>query len=210
MFDTFGRSLEPPNQLQLYTIAALSSVKVEGSDDRFIQDVTHRVGSSPPTPLAHLVPPTEVPLRATGVAKEMRKLMSVFRLNPFTLHNGGRPGASDPLWNGEEAGPLTEEPRYIEYQLDGFYDGEASDFGSHGDSDSSGPSTPMLDGAEGSAESDTISESSSALQAAMWRFHASQPSQGGTSEFLEPDYSRTTSICRSSHWFTFRIKLNIF
>ncbi|KAF7971499.1 hypothetical protein HWV62_20966 [Athelia sp. TMB] len=198
MFDAFGLSLEPPNRPHLYTIAAdvepLSSVKVEGSDDRFIQDVTHRVSSSPPAPFAHLVPPTEVPLRATGVSKEMRKLMSVFRLNPFTLHNGGRPGASDSLWNGEEAGPLTEEPRYIEYQLDGFYDGETSDFGSHGNSASSGPSSPMLDGAKGSAGSDKISESSSTWQAAVWGLHTSQPSRGDTSEILEPDYSGTTSI----------------
>ena len=35
-----------------------------------------------------LASPTEVPLRATQASKEMRKMMGVFRLNPFTMHTG--------------------------------------------------------------------------------------------------------------------------
>jgi hypothetical protein len=64
-----------------------------------------------------LAPPTEVPLRATQASKEMRKMMGVFRLNPFTMHNAGGRGAHAPSWNGEDAGPLSEEPQLYEFQL---------------------------------------------------------------------------------------------
>ena len=45
-------------------------------------------------------------------------MMGVFRLNPFTMHNaGGRAGVPMPSWNGEDAGPLEEEPLLYEFQL---------------------------------------------------------------------------------------------
>lgn len=43
--------------------------------------------------------------------------MSVFRLDPFSIHHNSERGVSDPLMNVEQAGPLTEESRYINYQL---------------------------------------------------------------------------------------------
>lgn len=43
--------------------------------------------------------------------------MSVFRLNPFSIQYGGGE-ASSLQWNGQEVGPLTEEPQFIEFQLD--------------------------------------------------------------------------------------------
>ncbi|OAX41641.1 hypothetical protein K503DRAFT_863710 [Rhizopogon vinicolor AM-OR11-026] len=63
-----------------------------------------------------LAPPTEVPLRATQASKAMRKMMGVFRLNPFSMHEGG--GQAMSTWIGEEAGPLEEEPKIFEFQLD--------------------------------------------------------------------------------------------
>ncbi|KAJ3503322.1 hypothetical protein NLJ89_g8487 [Agrocybe chaxingu] len=81
-----------------------------------------------------LAPPTEVPLRATQASKEMRRMMGVFRLNPFAMHslsmgtNGdgddhsglGSPtsGAGAAPWCGGEARPLEEEPVMFEFQLD--------------------------------------------------------------------------------------------
>ena len=44
-------------------------------------------------------------------------MMGVFRLNPFTMHNAGGRGAQIPSWNGEDAGPLDEEPQLYEFQL---------------------------------------------------------------------------------------------
>jgi len=85
-------------------------------DDGFIMEFTNSPSS--PTIFDHsLAPPTEVPLRATQASKEMRKMMGVFRLNPFTMHNSGGRGAHMPSWNGEEAGPLQEEPQLYEFQL---------------------------------------------------------------------------------------------
>ncbi|TFK38051.1 hypothetical protein BDQ12DRAFT_135743 [Crucibulum laeve] len=65
-----------------------------------------------------LAPPTEVPLRATQATKEMRKLMGVFRLNPFAMHNGEGRGVLSSPWCGGEARPLDEEPLIFEFQLD--------------------------------------------------------------------------------------------
>ncbi|KAG2154168.1 uncharacterized protein EDB93DRAFT_1202940 [Suillus bovinus] len=65
---------------------------------------------------ASLAPPTEVPLRATQASKAMRKMMGVFRLNPFSMHEGG--GQAMSTWMGEDAGPLDEEPQVFEFQLD--------------------------------------------------------------------------------------------
>lgn len=136
MHNPLGRHREPISEL--YTIPAdpdhLSSLKVEPNDDRFIQDISHQFSLSQPRPFEHLVPPSEVPLRATGATKEMRKLMSVFRLNPFSIHHNSGCSVSDPLINSEQAGPLTEEPRYINFQLNGGYDTESSECQSDGES----------------------------------------------------------------------------
>lgn len=94
------------------------SVKMEPDDsgDYFINEYSS-VSNSQLTHENSLAPPTEVPLRATQASKEMRKMMGVFRLNPFTMHHDGGRGISSPTWNGEEVGPLDEEPRLFEYQL---------------------------------------------------------------------------------------------
>jgi hypothetical protein len=91
------------------------SVKQE-PDDGFIMEFTNS-SSSPSVVENSLAPPTEVPLRATQASKEMRKMMGVFRLNPFTMHNAGARGTHVPSWNGEDAGPLSEEPQLYEFQL---------------------------------------------------------------------------------------------
>jgi hypothetical protein len=91
------------------------SVKQE-PDDAFVMEFSNC--SSLPSVFEHpLAPPTEVPLRATQASKEMRKMMGVFRLNPFTMHNGSGRGTATPSWNGEDAGPLEEEPHLYEFQL---------------------------------------------------------------------------------------------
>ncbi|KAF7360191.1 hypothetical protein MVEN_00747800 [Mycena venus] len=64
-----------------------------------------------------LAPPTEVPLRATQASAHMRRMMGVFRLNPFAMHAHGGRGVLAP-WAGGEAGPLDEEPRIFEFQLE--------------------------------------------------------------------------------------------
>jgi len=118
-----------------------TSVKIEPDDpdSRFIMDLaaypsqsTTSSRSSPETygfnePLQLSVPPTEVPLRATQASKEMRCMMGVFRLNPFSMHNLSRGGDGEDsalgsptgsaAWCGE-AGPLEEEPVMLEFQLD--------------------------------------------------------------------------------------------
>ncbi|EGO03730.1 hypothetical protein SERLA73DRAFT_158249 [Serpula lacrymans var. lacrymans S7.3] len=88
-------------------------VKLEPTDDGESCFVMEFNSSSPGFSAA---PPTEVPLRATQASKEMRRMMGVFRLNPFSMHEGGG-GASAP-WTGEEAGPLLDEPLVFEFQLD--------------------------------------------------------------------------------------------
>ncbi|KAJ7441761.1 hypothetical protein B0H11DRAFT_2251821 [Mycena galericulata] len=80
-------------------------------DDGFIIDL-------PSAPLPQcLAPPTEVPLRATQASARMRRMMGVFRLNPFAMHAHGGRGVLAP-WAGGEARPLDEEPRIFEFQLE--------------------------------------------------------------------------------------------
>ncbi|KAJ7031992.1 hypothetical protein C8F04DRAFT_1396904 [Mycena alexandri] len=80
-------------------------------DDGFIMDL-------PFAPLSQtLAPPTEVPLRATQASPTMRRMMGVFRLNPFAMHAHGGRGILAP-WAGGEARPLDEEPRIFEFQLE--------------------------------------------------------------------------------------------
>ncbi|THH22543.1 hypothetical protein EUX98_g8156, partial [Antrodiella citrinella] len=99
---------------------------------------------------------TTVPLRATQASKEMKRMMGVFRLNPFAVHNGvkvsmgvsfdddagssiggGKKGKGKDskdkdegpclTWLGEEVGPLKEEPVHIEWQLPGWPTDEDED-----------------------------------------------------------------------------------
>ncbi|KAJ7061006.1 hypothetical protein C8F01DRAFT_1253479 [Mycena amicta] len=92
-------------------------------DDGFIVDTQPSSSSSScSSALAHALacaPPTEVPLRATQASARMRRMMGVFRLNPFAIQmqkgeNGSR---SDCTWAGGEARPLDEPPRVFEFQL---------------------------------------------------------------------------------------------
>ncbi|KAJ6582903.1 hypothetical protein DFH09DRAFT_1437371 [Mycena vulgaris] len=80
-------------------------------DDGFIIDL---MSASHPQSLA---PPTEVPLRATQASPRMRRMMGVFRLNPFAMHAHGGRGVLAP-WAGGEARPLDEEPCIFEFQLE--------------------------------------------------------------------------------------------
>ncbi|KAJ7741961.1 hypothetical protein DFH07DRAFT_49649 [Mycena maculata] len=83
----------------------------EPDDDGFIMDL------APAILPQMLAPPTEVPLRATQASARMRRMMGVFRLNPFAMHAHGGRGVLAP-WAGGEARPLDEEPRIIEFQLE--------------------------------------------------------------------------------------------
>lgn len=59
-----------------------------------------------------LSPPIEAPLRATHACEDMRRMMGVFRLDPFTTHNAdGREALSF------SAGPLEEAGKLYEFQV---------------------------------------------------------------------------------------------
>lgn len=58
-----------------------------------------------------------VPLRATHASAEMRAMMSVFRLNPFTSLNGVAV-RGDGAWDRSSPGPLELEPVLLEIELD--------------------------------------------------------------------------------------------
>ena len=94
------------------------TVKVEPDDPDgcFIMELSPSLALSLNGLNQTLAPPTEVPLRATQASKEMRKMMGVFRLNPFAMHNGEGRGVMPALWGG--GGPLEEEPLIFEFQLD--------------------------------------------------------------------------------------------
>ncbi|GLB42314.1 hypothetical protein LshimejAT787_1103290 [Lyophyllum shimeji] len=93
------------------------SVKEEpdDADGRFIMEI------SPPQAQTFLLsqslaPPTEVPLRATQASSQMRSMMTVFRLNPFAMHDGEGRGTI-PVQH-EAAHALEAEPLIFEFQLD--------------------------------------------------------------------------------------------
>lgn len=54
------------------------------------------------------------PLRAVNASKEMRRMMGVFRLNPFTMMNGAPVKSA---WDGSCAGPLESEPVQLEFRV---------------------------------------------------------------------------------------------
>lgn len=117
-FDDLAASSSPLSQATLSpSPAPAPNVKEEDTQDDFVLE----------TPLAYDVnhassvvfnAMTEVPLRATGASKEMRKLMGVFRLDPFTAHGTVRNPDPNIAWNGEPIGPLREKPHLIEFQID--------------------------------------------------------------------------------------------
>ncbi|KAK0458832.1 uncharacterized protein EV420DRAFT_334413 [Desarmillaria tabescens] len=76
-------------------------------------------------------PPTQVPLRATQANDDMRSMMGVFRLDPFTAH-GGTP-SSNLTYCGEEPGPLESMPVLLpEWQIPGYDSGIfSSDLSEH-------------------------------------------------------------------------------
>jgi hypothetical protein len=119
--DTEEPMQQPESSPPASVSVAPSSVKVEPDDPDgcFIMELS---SMSPSIALSvsamnqTLAPPTEVPLRATQASKEMRKMMGVFRLNPFAMHSGEGRGVMPALWCG--GGPLEEEPLIFEFQLD--------------------------------------------------------------------------------------------
>ena len=105
--------------------------KVESTDVQigFVMEPMGACGTSSfpaATPL-----PMEVPLRATQASRDMRKMMNVFRLNPFAVQNGEakRSGSVCSTDSGStidslesspmpyEAKPLEEEPLLFEFQV---------------------------------------------------------------------------------------------
>ncbi|KAK0220147.1 hypothetical protein IW262DRAFT_1005263 [Armillaria fumosa] len=127
---------KPKSKSRIRRPKSLESVKEEPGSPRFIIEPlldTRRCLSSPeqshsPTklfgrsPLSQsFAPPTQVPLRATQANDDMRSMMGVFRLDPFTVH-GGNPSPAL-TWCGEEPGPLESMPVLLpEWQIPG-YDG---------------------------------------------------------------------------------------
>ena len=82
-------------------------VKSEPIDTSFIIE-------APPPLMGHCVqPPTTTAcpaLRATHATKDMKKMMGVFRLDPFIFKGGS--------WQQEENTGLKEEPEYLQFYLD--------------------------------------------------------------------------------------------
>lgn len=143
----------------------------------------------------HLAPPTEVPLRATQATGDMRKMMGVFRLNPFAMHSGsGRGLAASANYSGE-ARPLDEEPTFIEFQVD--LDG-TGDIEPKLDQElrAFSPSLSVEDDGdgEGSEWADPGFKSQSAL-AANWDLQYSAPEtyRSSSSEYATTDYSPALS-----------------
>ncbi|KAF9010211.1 hypothetical protein BDQ17DRAFT_1007598 [Cyathus striatus] len=90
----------------------------DSTEGCFIMEMSMSGLTKTPITLESQAPPTEVPLRATQASKEMRKMMGVFRLNPFAMHSGEGRGVLSSSWCGCEARPLDEEPLIFEFQLD--------------------------------------------------------------------------------------------
>lgn len=107
--------------------------KIEVPEDGKIGFVMEpMVGRSSTAPVPFTPPPMAVPLRATQASDDMRKMMAVFRLNPFALQNGdsrrsGSVSSSDSSSTGVdssesspsqfEAKPLEDEPLMFEFQV---------------------------------------------------------------------------------------------
>lgn len=96
--------------------------KNEPAKDIFIQELSHQSNTSSPLQVKYPHPQNQVPLRASHAPTQMRRLMSVFRLNPFAIQHGIDGDTISIQWKGQEAGPLTEEPQIIEFQLESTFD----------------------------------------------------------------------------------------
>ncbi|KAF9467798.1 hypothetical protein BDZ94DRAFT_906427 [Collybia nuda] len=105
----------------------LVKMEQEEAIDPFVMEPLH-VNAGLSNLSQSLAPPTEVPLRATQASPPMRRMMSVFRLNPFSIHSGGGKGVVQATWSGGEAHALDEEPLEFEFQLklDGVEEPEAA------------------------------------------------------------------------------------
>lgn len=88
----------------------------ETVSDEFVFEGPILIGRALPA----YAPMTEVPLRATQASKPMRRLMGVFRLDPFAINNTARNENPNTDWSGDEIGPLAESPKTFEFQLDIF------------------------------------------------------------------------------------------
>ena len=93
----------------LMTHKSTPVVKEEQEDTSVTAAFVFESSPSTPGPMNEGPRETQVPLRATQATKAMRKMMSVFRLNPFAVQ-----GSAQTM---EEAGPLEEEGRLFEFQL---------------------------------------------------------------------------------------------
>lgn len=83
-------------------------VKSEPVDTSFIMEAP-----APLTSHYNIPPPTTVAcpsLRATHATKDMKKMMGVFRLDPFIFKGGS--------WQQEENTGLKEEPEFLQFYLD--------------------------------------------------------------------------------------------
>lgn len=102
------RSPEPPrSKLEPVPASPPPQVKYEPVDGFVLDPATLLAESSGRDTC---VPPTQVPLRATQAPPAMRRMMGVFRLDPFAR-----------LTEAEvEAGPLDKPGEIITFQLDGF------------------------------------------------------------------------------------------
>ncbi|KAA1472414.1 hypothetical protein DENSPDRAFT_180253 [Dentipellis sp. KUC8613] len=112
--DTSLYTLDDDSDATLPAAARKASpfVKVEQEDQRADTFVFE---TSPPAmnTISFTATESQVPLRATQASKEMRRMMGVFRLNPFAVQ-GGNGSLNVPL---EEAKPLAEEGKIFEFQL---------------------------------------------------------------------------------------------
>ena len=138
-------------QATLMTHRSTPLVKEEQEDGSVTAAFVFESTPSTPGPANEGPRETQVPLRATQATKAMRKMMSVFRLNPFAVQ-GSAPTV-------EEAGPLEEEGRLFEFQLR---------LG-----DSTPPSSPPVRSAS------TLPESRTASPGDDWMARARPPSELG-------------------------------
>ncbi|KAG6917124.1 hypothetical protein DXG01_003790 [Tephrocybe rancida] len=116
--DSFADSdSQPRRPSSPLSFSPAPSVKEEPDDDGgcFIMELSAPQANS--TLLSQsLAPPTEVPLRATQASSDMRRMMTVFRLNPFAIHSGGSRGTVPAKF--EKAHALESAPLTFEFQLD--------------------------------------------------------------------------------------------
>jgi hypothetical protein len=149
-----GLDVEPA---ALMTHRSTPVVKEEQEEGSMTAAFVFESSPSTPGPTNEGPRETQVPLRATQATKAMRKMMSVFRLNPFAVQ-GSAPTV-------EEAGPLEEEGRLFEFQLR---------LG-----DSPPPSSPLV------RSGSTLPESRTTSPGDDWMGRAGPPSELGNRRMVE-------------------------